>query len=112
MSYCRFGEDSDIYLYPHVYGDYICCACRLRGTFGSTVLITLAEVLEHLQAHRDVGHKVPEYAFERIRTEIEELGPEYDNSLTEEDEEELKRIKAELERILDDYKREGECDGV
>ena len=111
MSYCRFSEDSDVYLYPHVYGDYVCCACRLRETFGSTVLFTLEEVLEHLQAHQDVGHKVPEYAFERIKAEIEELGPEYDNSLTEEDKEEFERISAKLERILDDYKRERGCNG-
>lgn len=28
MSYCRFGKDSDVYLYYHIGGFYCCCACR------------------------------------------------------------------------------------
>lgn len=29
MSYCRFGEDSDVYIYAHVGGGFECCACSL-----------------------------------------------------------------------------------
>jgi len=29
MSYCRFGEDSDVYIYAHVGGGFECCACGL-----------------------------------------------------------------------------------
>ena len=102
MSYCRFSEDSDVYLYPHVYGNYQCCACKLGEM---DILLTLEEVLKHLQAHRNAGHKVPEYAFERVEAEIKELDPDYDNSLTEEQEEEFKRLRKRLGKTLYDYKR-------
>lgn len=29
MSYCRFGDDSDLYIYGHVGGWFECCACGL-----------------------------------------------------------------------------------
>ena len=29
MSYCRFGDDSDVYVYAHVSGGFECCACSL-----------------------------------------------------------------------------------
>jgi hypothetical protein len=89
-------------MYSHGAGFIECCACSLAPTEpanmgdlaaalgvdaaespelfedfemnGSLQFNTRSEALEHLQAHRDAGHKVPEYAFERLRKELEEEG--------------------------------------
>jgi hypothetical protein len=48
-----------------------CDDCMMPG---SLRLQTRSECINHLQKHRDAGHKVPEYAFEYLRKEIEEEG--------------------------------------
>ena len=35
MSYVRFGDGSDLYVYPHVGGGFECCACRLAPSIKS-----------------------------------------------------------------------------
>jgi hypothetical protein len=51
VSYCRFGDDSDVYLYPGD-GDWECCGCRISvGDDGRTRLESLPAVLAHLEAH-------------------------------------------------------------
>ncbi len=68
MSYCRFREgQSDVYLYHDIDGYYHCCGCKLSG---DARLETLAEALAHLEAHRKAGHKVPQYAFDRVCLEM------------------------------------------
>ena len=79
MSYCRFGDDSDVYLYEHVDGFYECCSCRLMkfekglpfDMHESKKLLNLSEVLAHLLKHKKKGHKVPDYAFKRALEEKE-----------------------------------------
>lgn len=84
MSYCRFGDDSDVYLYEHIDDFYECCSCRLmKKEIHSTGLIpdfkmhkskkmlNLNEVLFHLMKHKKKEHKVPDYALERV---LDELG--------------------------------------
>lgn len=101
MSYCRFSS-GDVYMYSHVGGFIECCACSLAPKEMSNIgdladalgltkddvpelfddfemnsslqFNTRTEALDHLQAHRDAGHKVPEYAFERIRKELNDEG--------------------------------------
>lgn len=77
MSYCRFGKDSNIYLYRDVLGCWICCSCPLSpelidgiGIHKSIALVSLEEVKAHLEAHQEAGHLVPDYAFERIEREM------------------------------------------
>lgn len=69
MAFCRWGEDSDVYVYDT--GDNLeCCGCMLsatRDTFNGTFL----EMKEHLLAHREAGHKVPDYALSRIEFEMQ-----------------------------------------
>lgn len=105
MSYCRFSS-GDVYMYPHAAGFIECCACSFAPTepanmgdlaaalgleesdtpelyqdfdmYGSLQFNTRSEALAHLQQHRDAGHKVPEYAFERMKKEIDELGESID----------------------------------
>ncbi len=68
MSYCRFGDDSDVYMYPNTDGTIDCCACRLGGG-----RYTIAEALDHLEEHQGVGHVVPQHAIDRLKREIEHL---------------------------------------
>ena len=86
MSYCRFGDDSDVYLYDSFNGNIVCCVCRLtpleRGEFTSldgttntvycredTYLSSPTKAIRHLRKHRRAGHMVPRYAFRRLRRE-------------------------------------------
>lgn len=71
MSYARFGDDSDVYVIPtesafdKVNPRHECMACRLLE--GKTfVSYSEEEAIEHLRQHVIAGHKVPEYAFERL----------------------------------------------
>lgn len=85
MSYCRFGESSDVYLYLDCNGYVMCCACRLApivtGSFlgepvylhDSVELHSAEATLAHLAAHRAAGHVVPEYAFARVTKEAAEI---------------------------------------
>lgn len=84
MIYCRFSE-GDVYLIMHCDGGWICYLCELQpfGEFGRVHKCwsgdTLGEVRDHLRAHIDAGHEVPDRAIEMVLEEIEELGEEFDN---------------------------------
>ena len=75
MSYCRWGEDSDVYMYGTrseggVNG--ICCqGCELlpEGET-STHFDNPGDALIHLYEHRKAGHKVPYSAIKRLQVEI------------------------------------------
>jgi hypothetical protein len=70
MSYARFGWDSsDVYVFQsvgfsdHPNGWLECCACGLGNdeTWGRMFrAFSTQEMLDHLQAHRDVGDSVPQ----------------------------------------------------
>jgi len=32
MSYTKFSDESDVYVFPHIDGGFVCCACRLTPT--------------------------------------------------------------------------------
>lgn len=70
MSYCRFCEDSDVYLYATASGQIVCCMCSLlENNYGDTILDGPAEALAHLETHSAAGDRVPERASERLREE-------------------------------------------
>lgn len=48
-----------------------CGHCRMHG---NKKYKTRRGALKHLQAHRDAGHTVPQYAFDQLKEEIEEEG--------------------------------------
>lgn len=75
MSYCRFGEDSDVYVFENIVGRLECCGCDLRE-HGSFLTKSRTAMLAHLDEHRATGHLVPDYALERLRAELDELGDE------------------------------------
>ena len=58
MSYARMGKDSDVYVFMSVSGHLECCGCLLgdRWDFPST-----GAMVAHLESHRQVGHRVPDY---------------------------------------------------
>ena len=73
MSYCRMGEDSDVYVFASGGGRLECCGCRLPGSgwWGTT---SRKAMMQHLHEHKRAGHKVPNRAFMRLWRESEELG--------------------------------------
>ena len=80
MSYCRFGKDSDVYMYADsLTGSITCCACQLNPIsdglwFGSQTFDHIG-ALAHLQEHIEAGHLVPEYAIKRLKKEIKRNKP-------------------------------------
>lgn len=70
MSYCRQnGNDSDVYVYPSMYGGIVCTCANDRYIFNKRSFL-----IEHLKKHLDNGDKVPERVFQRLEKEIKELG--------------------------------------
>ena len=69
MALCRFGSDSDVYVYYSTHGGIECCGCRLGGDRMVNVA-TEAEMIVHLEEHRRTGHRVPDEAFQDLRAEI------------------------------------------
>lgn len=77
MSYVRFSETSDVYVYPTTTTEgihkLVCCACRLvvdTRWYGDFVVTSREEMVDHLLIHVEVGHKVPKRAFDRLTREI------------------------------------------
>lgn len=70
MSYCRWGADSDVYVYPS--GPAIIChACSLTpDSSANWPCHTRAQAVEHLAQHTAAGHKVPHCAVARLQHEI------------------------------------------
>ena len=67
MSYCRFGDNSDVYVYCSREDVYVCCACSLDKLWEH---VTPSEVITHLELHVAAGHQVPQYAFDRLREDV------------------------------------------
>lgn len=73
MSYVRFGEGgSDVYVYPSSSG-IECCGCRFPADRDPT-FTSRQKAIDHLVAHQEAGHTVPDYVIERLRQEIESMG--------------------------------------
>lgn len=81
MSYARWGEESDVYIFEHVAGYIQCCGCQMTKTsdkelFGFANLKTARKALEHLDAHVANGDKVSPSTFEKIKKEHPDLDAE------------------------------------
>lgn len=66
MSYCRWGRDSDVYVFQTNSG-FECCGCPMFAEGFSCS--TREEMIGHLINHRNTGDRVPEEALERLRAE-------------------------------------------
>lgn len=73
MSYARWGEDSSVYVYLDVNGYLCCCGCcfALDGV-DNRQFWTTADLIEHLHAHENAGHDVPDYAFTALAAQAAE----------------------------------------
>ena len=80
MSYCRWIGDSDVYVFSYDCQDeyycepkgvgILCCACSLNND-ESLLCKTKEEMIEHLIEHRKNGERVPQYAIDMLKAEIE-----------------------------------------
>lgn len=70
MSYCRFSNDSDVYVYHTVFGGWDCCGCRINSKI--TIFKSRRDILRHLIKHLKLGHRVPSDAILRLIREIEQ----------------------------------------
>lgn len=69
MAYCRFGPDSDVYLYASIYGGVDCCGVHEgEGSFRTN---SVDEMIEHLHQHEAKGDKVPPRVIPRLKEEKE-----------------------------------------
>lgn len=66
LSYARFSEDSSVYVFLSVTGHLECCSCALRGDRENFRADSTDEMIVHLKAHKDVGHKVPQECMGRL----------------------------------------------
>lgn len=64
MSYCRIGEDSDVYVIRDMSG-MLQCFCNLVMNYHERE----EEMISHLLIHRSFGHKVPQRAIDRLQAE-------------------------------------------
>ena len=64
MSYCRFGPESDVYIYTT--GKYLVCdTCKIKGN-KSFATLRYSRMVVHLEEHSNVGHKVPVHVSEEL----------------------------------------------
>lgn len=69
MSFARFSETSDVYIFSHYLGYIECCGCALVGTFEAD---SLEEILDHISEHRIAGHKIPEGLEDFMKANVSE----------------------------------------
>jgi hypothetical protein len=68
VSYCRIGDDSDVYVYQDVdFG----LRCMCRGFFDTR---SRRKMIEHLEAHRESGMLVPKRVLGMLWVEIDTEG--------------------------------------
>jgi len=64
MSYCRFGPESDVYIYST--GKYLVCdTCKIKGD-KSFATLKYSRMVLHLEEHEALGHKVPKKVSEEL----------------------------------------------
>lgn len=69
MSYCRFGDDSDVYMFPSNDG-IVCWACSMIAKDTAIIFKDKIAAYLHLLSHKDYDDKVPDYAIRDLKVEI------------------------------------------
>ena len=78
MSYCRWGPDSDVYVYPSTVAGkpaITCCCCKLTGIADDGMgkdnfdAPDAAAMLTHLDQHIEAGDAVPHQAISWLKME-------------------------------------------
>jgi len=65
LAICRFGDDSDVYVFYSIRGGLECCGCRLSAS-SEFIAGDEAEMIAHLEQHKTAGHRIPPEAFEDL----------------------------------------------
>ena len=80
MAYARF-YDSHIYIYPNTEGSITCAGCWLNkdksglSLFFNSINITNDDKLrDHLEAHSNAGHSMPENLLQEILADPDRYG--------------------------------------
>jgi hypothetical protein len=65
MAYCRFSDQSDVYVYQTMEDIFECCGCIIPP---KTIrrFETYDLIIEHLNTHKKLGHKVPQSAIDEL----------------------------------------------
>lgn len=89
MSYSRFGDNSDIFLYMCGDWEYYCQWCLLeRSKTGDEsagyLTKSLDEIVNHLKEHIKVGHLVPKNLIQNIIDDRPIVEKEIDDEIKEE----------------------------
>ena len=74
MAYCRFGSDSDLYMYSSIFGGYqfmLANDTNLGEKDLSFNIKTAEKALHRLKRMKTQGYKIPDYAIENLNEEIE-----------------------------------------
>lgn len=72
MSYCRMGEDSDLYIFGAGDDSIECCGCPLLEGIRTMWSPNAYSMLNHVFEHIKAGHRVPDYTLERLVVETAE----------------------------------------
>lgn len=70
MAYCRFGPDSDVYVYESIYGGFdffLANKTNLGEKDLSFTIPTIEEAIHRLERMKIQGYKVPDYAIESMK---------------------------------------------
>ena len=78
MSYARFDDYSDVYMYHHYKGFIECCGCWISdevpeeyGDVPAPRFETPRRAIRHLMEHIEKGYKVSDDTFDRIYSEYQ-----------------------------------------
>lgn len=58
MSYSRFDNSSDVYVFMSIHGHLECCGCSVVG--GTFYAYSTEQMCNHLDEHRNLGDSVPD----------------------------------------------------
>ena len=116
MSYARFSDYSDVYIYHHYQGFIECCGCWISsdtpeeyGDIPASRFNTPRRAIMHLMEHVSKGYKVSDETFDRIYDEYKESMDEPVEPFTSTPEQ-RERQKARLERLRQAWKEQIEED--
>lgn len=72
MSYARWSEHSDVYVYAHYLGHVECCGCILDE---APDYHSADDVVAHMREHVTAGHKVPAHLLDPATYPPEDFEP-------------------------------------
>ena len=112
MSYARFSDESNVYMYHHYQGFIECCGCWISDEIPdgyedipSPRFKTARRAIRHLMEHIEKGYKVPDRVFDRIYEEYEGHMDDPIEPFVSTEEQEA-RQKARLDRLRQMWKED------